>query len=857
MTRQNLPDEVQSHLRWPLRLTGAGMILEGLWVAFWPLVSVLLASFAVWSFWNTGASTLATGLTAIAAISVIAALIYGVRTFSWPDPTSRLSRLDDSLPGHPITALLDEQATGRDDLASRELWQTHLHRMALKIKGVRPVSPDLRVASKDPFSLRLIAVTGAALALGFAPWMETGSLLGKSNTTVSAQLANASWEGWIEPPGYTGKPSLYLADQPAGTISVPAGSRLTLRLYGDLNDLSVDADLSDDPISGPTQQSYVQVITKSGPLKIEGAGGNTWQFTAIEDTPPDIRMDGELTRTLNGDFSLPFTATDDYAVTTGRAQATLALSRIDRRHGLSIDPQPREPLLVDLPLPYRGARKLVEEMLEENLIEHPWAGLPITLTFHVEDGADQAGASTPLNIILPARRFLHPFAKSLIEQRRDLLWSSQNAQRVSQVLRALLNRPDELKLPNGMYLRLRGGIRRLETGLASTDLQTEFPEALRDEIVILLWEAAVELEDGRLADALERMQQAQDRMEQAIQDGATEEELAELMQEFRDAMRDYMEQLAQNQQDGSPSDQPRPENSIEMSQADLDEMMDRIEELMREGREDEAMQMLDQMRQMMENMQMAQNGSPNQPGDEAREGLQDTLREQQGLSDQAFRDLQEEGQGNQAGEAEGNEGRDGGQGRGQSHDGSGGQQGQDGQGEGSEQEGGAGQGGDLAGQQRDLQRQLEAQRRSLPGASDEAGQAARDALDEAGRAMGDAADALNGGDLPEALGRQADAMESLREGLRQFDEAMRNQQAQREGEQGSTTSDGQFTDQRDPLGRNPDGQSGAAATGSPLGESDDIYRRAQELMDELRQRSGDGQRPEIERDYLKRLLDQF
>lgn len=857
MTRPTLPDEVQPHLKWPLRLTGAGMVLERFWGAFWPLASVLLTAFAVWSFWTIGSSGVGTGVMALGIIAMLSALVWGARKFSWPSQSEQLARLDDSLPGHPIAALMDDQATGRDDMASRRLWQAHLARMAQRLKGVRPISPNLRVARNDPYALRLIAATGAALAIGFTPWLDRiGAPTATSGDASAQPVASASWEGWIEPPGYTGRPSLYLADQPPGPLAVPEGSRLTLRLYGDLDTLAVTADLSDAPITGPTQQSYLQVITKSGPLDITGPGAARWQITAIGDTPPTVNIEGELTRRLAGDFSLPFTATDDYAVTQGNATAILGLERVDRRHGLATDPEERPPLIVDLPLPYRGARTQIDGLLEENLIEHPWAGLPIDLILRVEDGAEQSGTTPPLNMVLPARRFLHPVAKALIEQRRDLLWSRDNGRRVAQILRAVLNRPDDLGLPEGVYLRLRSSIRRLESGLAFSNLPSGLPEELRDEVARVLWDVAVELDDGRLADALARMQQAQDRLEQAMRDGASEEELAELMDEVREAMRDYLEQLAENQQNGPQSDQPPAENGIEMSMADIEDMMDRIEELMREGREDEAMQMLDQLRQMMENMQMAQTGPSNRPGESAREGLQDTLRQQQGLSDQAFRDLQEQGQGSQAGESEGNEGRDGGQGRGQSHDGADGQQGQDGQGAGPEQ-GSGNQGSDLAQRQSELQRQLDAQRRNLPGASDEAGQAARDALDEAGRAMGDAADALEQDDLPEALDRQADAMEALREGMRQFDEAMANQQAQRQGEQGSNPGEGRRSSQRDPLGRSPDGQNGATATDSPLEDGEDVYRRAQELMEELRRRSGEGDRPDLERDYLKRLLDQF
>ena len=38
---------------------------------------------------------------------------------------------------------------------------------------------------------------------------------------------------------------------------------------------------------------------------------------------------------------------------------------------------------------------------------------------------------------------------------------------------------------------------------------------------------------------------------------------------------------------------------------------------------------------------------------------------------------------------------------------------------------------------------------------------------------------------------------------------------------------------------------------------EEVYRRAEELLEEIRRRSGDLTRPEGERDYLKRLLDLF
>ena len=83
--------------------------------------------------------------------------------------------------------------------------------------------------------------------------------------------------------------------------------------------------------------------------------------------------------------------------------------------------------------------------------------------------------------------------------------------------------------------------RRLETRLEIDRLNDETVEELAD----VLWDLALEIEEGDLSDALARLRRAQDRLAEAIENGATDEEIAELMQELREAMQDYMRQLAE------------------------------------------------------------------------------------------------------------------------------------------------------------------------------------------------------------------------------------------------------------------------------------------------------------------------
>ena len=237
--------------------------------------------------------------------------------------------------------------------------------------------------------------------------------------------------------------------------------------------------------------------------------------------------------------------------------------------------------------------------------------------------------------------------------------------------------------------------------------------------------------------------------------------------------------------------------------------------------------------------------------------------------DEAFRDLQEQFNPNaQQGQSQQNEGRSGDQGRGQQH--SQGQQGQgqqggepgqqQGQQPGGQQQAENGQPGglegDLADRQQALRQELNRQMQNLPGAGTPEGDAARDSLGRAGEAMDQAEDALRDEDFAGALDNQADAIEALREGMRELAEQMAEQQQQQGGQQGEQMGEANQNGQRDPLGRDV-GQNGQIGTEEQLLQGEDVYRRARELLDEIRRRSGEQDRPTEELEYLKRLLERF
>lgn len=835
------PKDVLSRIALPLRLTQAGLWAERLTRAFWPLSTLLLAVLAVLSFGvqdHVGLNTLWAGV-AVAGLGGLWALIRGLRAFRAPTRAEAMVRLDSRLPGRPLASLTDHQAIGGDDPASLAVWRAHLARMAERASGARPVEPDLRLSSRDPFALRYVALTGFVMALIFGSLWRVGSVAALAPGAAGGLAAGPTWEGWAQPPAYTGKPTLYLNDITAGALDLPIGTRLQFRLYGEVGALTLSETVSGDAAPADATQSVARdfVLNTSGTVAIDGPGGRAWDLTALPDGRPTITPKGDIGREADGRFRQEFSTSDDYGVVAGQVSIALDLPAVDRRYGLATEPEPREAVTLDLPMPVTGNRAEFSETLIDDLSQHPFANLPVTMIFTAIDAAGQEGRAEPISVVLPGRRFFDPLAAALIEMRRDLLWNRQNAARSVQILKAVTYKPEEFIRNERAYLRLRVLMRQMDDEKAALT-----PER-RDEMAEELWQIALMVEEGDLASAFERLQRAQDRLDEAMRNGASPEEIDELMQELRQALNEYMRELAEEAQRNPDSQLSQNMDGMQMSGDQLQQMLEELQRLMEEGRMAEAQELMEMLRQLMENMQVVegQGGQGQGQGNQAMRDLNETLRDQQNLSDDAFRDLQEGRDGQQQGE---------GQQPGQQPS----EQQGDQQGQGQGQPGGQG----LAQRQQELRDRLgRLGQGQLPGEGSEQGEEGRRQLDRAGRAMREAEEALRNEDLPGALDRQAEALEALREGMRNFGEALAEQQRQEgQGQPGEDFGRADPNSQRDPLGREP-GESARIGSDRNMLQGEDVYRRAQDLLDEIRRRSGDQSRPDAELDYLKRLLDMF
>ncbi|MGH6716430.1 MAG: TIGR02302 family protein, partial [Bradyrhizobium sp.] len=373
----------------------------------------------------------------------------------------------------------------------------------------------------------------------------------------------------------------------------------------------------------------------------------------------------------------------------------------------------------------------------------------------------------------------------------------------------------------GEYLGLRNVADELEA--AHTD------DALR-QVVASLWGLAVSIEDGNLTDVDKALRAAQDALKQALDRGASDQEIEKLTQNLQAALDKYMQELAKRFRN-NPLAMARPPGSHTkiLRRQDLDDMIERMERLSRSGDKEGAKRLLERLEETLENLQMARPGQSGHSGSEqALNKLGDMIRKQQQLRDRTFK----QGQESRRNPLRGKQGNDRGMGQLQQ-----------------DQEG-------LRDQLRKLQGEL-ARRGIVPSQGGEQGQQGKqgrggEGLGEAGKDMGDASGQLGQGNADAAVDSQGRALEALRKGAQSLADAMQKGNGQGNGA-GGRMGWQQGGDLTDPLGRPSRGHNFADDSSKMVPNQIDA-QRARKILQELRRRLSDRSRPQAELDYIKRLL---
>jgi hypothetical protein len=800
---------------------------------------------------------LAQSLTALAALAALfwlsARAARGWRTPTQAEARARLAT-DSALDLAAFEALGDRPT--RYDAFSLALWKREQSQALARAGTARAGPPRPRLDELDPYKLRygvavLLALAlvsaGAAgperLARAFFP--DPGPLLGDQEIAI---------EAWATPADYTHAAPVSLSDRLGERVETPPSVEVTVRVTG-----PVGAPLL--AFEGARERQSVRFVrgadggwearltlATAGRLKVvrfhtRGA----WRIAPAPDAAPRAAFTAPLAQLTDEHAAFGWRAEDDFGI----ARMALRVRPVTPPVGLTH----AEPIDTPIETP-AGDPQQAQAEAELDLAAHPYAGMEVEARVVAFDALGQEGASEPLRFTLPEKVFLQPLARAAIEIRRHILTDRRSYRAAPRTRRRTLPAGDIVLGNQRIELRDLGrspAIRRAPEGVRRAarliDALTMAPEdgyfvdlavflgfrMARAELGVAedigatelaadtLWRTALRAEYGGAADARRALEAAQQALAEALASGAPQERTRQLLEALRRATDAYLQALVQEalRNGETPENLEDTEDTTELSEQDIENLLRRVEELTEQGRTQEAQALLQTLAGFLANMDVrlsessesVENGEQSgeqQQMQESIDALSQTMGEQRALRDETEQQEQQQ----------------------QSAGGGGG-----------EQEGGQG-GQDLARRQAEIRQSLG----EASGQAEGAGGAPSRELNAAEQAMRQAEAALRRNDLNAAQAAQDSALEHLREGADRLAAEMR--EGGQQGEQGQSSA-------RDPLGRELQNAGGAGAGDETRVPTEINPARAREILDEIRRRAQDANRPESEREYLRRLLDRF
>lgn len=784
---------------------------------------------------------------------------------------------------------------------SETLWPKHIIKARNEAVRLGPSLPRSVIAPRDPYYLRfaLPVMAGLAMMVGYGDNFERfkRSLTPKWQQGISAK--DVSFEAWVTPPDYTGRPPIYFKDQKK--VEIPAGSELVARLSGAPNATRLK-------LLSNGRSRYLS-LTQLGPKSFEtraiidndstarwrvGSLEKSWTLEAVPDRLPTVNFEINPRADKRDRLVFTYSFQDDYGVEA----LTLDMKRLTEDPILTSDQES-----LTIPLGSRSVREADFDKAAMDLTKHRWAGKKVSARLIVKDGLGQTAKSAEVYFTIPDKIFVEPMAKAIIEH-RSLVLAGQtpyaplpalnNRQRAAQprfdtfqtdqrlgraapsiqraalLIDAITDAPAGLYEDPAVYMGLRNVLSRLRYA-HDLDGLSGIPQDL--------WNIAMRAEFGVLGTALEEMREAQAALRDGIARRAPQREIDTLFERYNEAVDRYMDELRRKAQEDGNVAEANGGGGDARNTDEIQELLDAIEEANRIGDTEGARKALAQLAELLENMQIQLSagagggGGDGEPmegelSEEMKQSLEDMadlLGEQRKLKDET----EQAERRNEQAQRQPNGSDPGDQQSGNS-------------GEGSETEQDTPSPGELAERQGQLEDALEALNENLPeeggqapteegpegqaggnepnedgtlpGGGDEdgedgagGGQDPAEALAEAQRAMERSEGALQEGDLEASAEAQAQAIEALRRAGQGLAE-----QAGRSGSGGQQSAEGEDSD---PLGRINEGQDDINAEADI--DPRDNATRSRELLEELRRRASEQEREELERQYLERLLKRF
>jgi len=576
--------------------------LERFYLWFGRVIPWCLLFIALWLFGVPAA--LGTFFSVLVVIIFVAGCLYfakhDVIHFRLPSlrDIDRRIETDSDVKNRPLSGFKDRLANDDNDEV-RALWGKSRARLKTVLPDLKAPRFRSHLFNDDPYALRFLTLMlfGFALIMaGAESFSRLKDGLAPLSFDVPKKEAVEPFNIVIIPPEYTGKPQVILSSRTiqGEMLNIPSGSVIKVVVNGGVRTPKLSIGQDEYAFNDAFE---TQVKAQDEPASLVLNYGffkrATWPISVIEDTPPTLSLLSDKPEVLeDGTVSFSLSVSDDYGVQY--IDAVMALDDVVPAQEMGAAVKIRRSVVSP-----DGEDFAIAPIYD--FTAHPWAGLPATITFTALDETEQMASLPPLSFTLPEREFRHPVAKTLVELRKQLSWNPLDQDTYDKVAYAtyILTGAKEL-LHNDIvvYMAIRSAALRLKYN----ETTVEITQSVMD----LMWDTALRVEDGDLSLTARRLRDTQAALERALQNpDISDEEISALMQDMREAMAQYLQELAREMQKRMAEGQPMPpmmDPSSAMNQNALGDFMDQMEQMMRDGEISSAQEMLSQMQRLMDMM---------------------------------------------------------------------------------------------------------------------------------------------------------------------------------------------------------------------------------------------------------------
>ncbi|MER2520808.1 MAG: DUF4175 family protein [Bdellovibrionales bacterium] len=718
----------------------------------------------------------------------------------------------------PLETLRDHPAVAPDKTASTEqiaLWKAHVAQAKTQTKKLKWPRWTKALGLRDPYALRYVALVLLVISAIAGRHTLGSSLSAAINPAIEGLKTppRLALDVWLSPPEYTGMAPVVLAASSSETqplanakrqpsnapISVPEGSIITAHVSGvAASNLTLDLEGNRLPFAADKTDKEGKEAEATAPLRQSGRITIRSGWWTLASWP--VRVVKDLP---------PQVKLNETPTVTSRKSLRFSIDASDDYgvESLLLRVTPRqllpgarnEPMEIELASPNA---KNVHRIVYEDITSLPWAGLPVQLTLVATDNVGHRAESESITYTLPERLFLHPLAQAVIEERHKLLHNpdEENVRNeAANVMAGIARKPAGFRGDELVLMGLRAGAVRIVL---------DRNHNATGSVIDLMWPLAIRIEDGAVGSAEKALRQAQKDLADALDRKAGPGDVHRLIERLRQTLGQYLQDLSAQMtaRPGPTEDLSRWVGSQAATKAytpdDLNRMLAQLQALAESGDREKALEQLAQLQQALENLRKdrPQLSAAQRQALEKLKDLRTLVRDQKQMLDKTYKS------------SDGNEAK---------HDG--------------EKTLRA-----LAGEQGELAQRMKAMLDGLAGTHSQ--NDVPDNLSDAEQEMRAAAQSLRSAAGKSAMQHQNDALKALQDA----EENMIDNLSQNlfllpgpdnflERNYGSLVSPGQNV---------------------ALPDKQEI-RRVRQILDELQRRANDRSRPQDERDYLERLLQNF